>query len=186
MKRVDEPVLHKPTSVDEVLQCLIIWIGRPPVIAFYEGSRECLNLSAKLIKGSIRALRKRTDLSRYTHALSRAIRVSQPDAVVAAEWRTNLRHLRALYYTSPTGSDRQRSKLLEIARNKLVVGAMRHALRQERVIRTRGIEPTWIAVLYAEGSKSSVEQADRFNALLDAKLQNDLRTYLTQAAKQAI
>ena len=74
-------------------------------------------------------------------------------------------------------------KLLEIAQNKQVVKAMRHALRQERNPNTRRIEPTWIAVLYAEGSDASVLEADRFNALLEPEIQVVLLAYLDESAK---
>jgi hypothetical protein len=166
----------RPTSVDEFLQCLI-WPGWNPSVAFYEGSRKCLNLKAKLVRESLVALQKRSGLSRYTHALCKIVRLSQPDDDLRAAWQLNLGLLRAVFYTSAWGTKRQRMKLLEIAQNAQVVGAMRYALRQEKEIRPREIEPSWIAVLYAEGSKASVREADRYNTLLDPETQATLRTY---------
>jgi hypothetical protein len=72
-------------------------------------------------------------------------------------------------------------KLLEIADNAQVVSAMRYALRQEKEIRPKEIEPSWIAVLYAEGSKASVREADRYNAQLNPETQAALRIYHSYA-----
>jgi hypothetical protein len=176
----DIRILRRPTSVDEFMRCLI-WPGWYPGVAFDQGSRRCLNLTPGLIRSALGALGKRSDLSRYTHALTKIVRLSQPDDALKIEWRTNLRLLRALLYTSAWGTERQRAKLLEIARNSQVVAAMRHALRQELEIEPRHIEPSWIAVLYAEGSKASLRLANRHNALLKPDTQATLRTYLGQA-----
>jgi hypothetical protein len=179
MADTDSMLAHsttRPTSVDEFLRCLI-WPGWNPTVAFYEGSRKCLNLKADLVRDSLKALQKRADLSRYTHALGKIVRLSQPDEHLRAEWRLNLPLLRALFYTSPSGTKRQQIKLLEIAHNARVVSAMRYALRQEKEIQPREIEPSWIAVLYAEGSKASVQAAERYNSLLKPETQATLRTY---------
>ena len=164
------------------MRCLICH-GWDPGVVFDAGSKLCLNLKADLIRASIKALRKRSDLSRYTHALGKIVRLSQPDDVLRVEWQTNLRQLRALLYTSAYGTDRQRAKLLEIASNAQVVKAMRYALRQEREINGRDIEPSWIAVLYAEGSIASVREANRFNELLEPETQTVLRGYLGEATR---
>jgi hypothetical protein len=150
-------------------------------VAFDEGSKKCLKLKPHLIRESIEALGKRSDLSRYTLALSKIVRLSNDDDQLRIEWRTNVPQLRALLYTSAIGTARQRATLLEIARNKQVVSAMLYALQQEREIETRRIEPTWIAVLYAEGSEASVREADRFNVLLEPKLQAALLSYRNAA-----
>ena len=115
MKRTDEPFTGKPSTVDEFMRCLI-WPGWDPWVAFDQGSRKCLNLGPVLIRDSIRNLRKMKNLSRYTYALCKIVRLSQPDDVIKQEWRTNLRLLRALLYTPAVGTDLQKVKLLEIAR----------------------------------------------------------------------
>jgi hypothetical protein len=172
--------MGKPKSVDEFFNC-IIWPRWDPSVAFDEGSKDCLSLKPDLIRDSIRALKKRNDLSRYTLALTKIVRLSDPDDKIKVEWQKNLRHLRALLYTSPVGTERQRAKLIEIARNDQVVKAMRYALRQEKNINPRKIEPTWIAVLFAEGSKASIQQANRYYTLLKGDWLTNLRSYLYEA-----
>ena len=172
--------MGKPKSVDEFLSC-IIWPGWDPAVAFDEGSKDCISLKPDLIRDSIRALKKRTDLSRYTLALTKIVRLSDPDDIIKAEWQKNLRHLRALLYTSPVGTERQRAKLIEISRNDQVVKAMRYALRREKTINPKRIEPTWIAVLFAEGSKASIQQANRFYKLLKDDGLTYLRSYLEES-----
>lgn len=162
------------------MRCLI-WHGWDPSVAFDEGSKKCLKLSSHLIRESVAALRNRPELSRYTLALSKIVRLSNDDDHLRIEWRTNLPQLRALLYTSALGTARQRAKLLEIARNDQVVRAMRYALRQERDIDSRRIEPTWIAVLYAEGSEASLREANRFNVLLKPEMQAVLLSYRNAA-----
>jgi hypothetical protein len=182
MSRPSDPFLDKPTSVDEFVRCLI-WNGWDPFVAFDEGSKRCLNLKPHLIRESVRALRNRSDLSRYTHALSKVVRLSDDDDVLSVAWRANLSELRSLLHTSASGTDRQRAKLLGIARNKEVVGAMRYALRQEREIESREIEPAWIAVLYADGSAASVREANRFSALLKPETRAALLSYHGRAGR---
>lgn len=182
MNRPDSLFPHKPASVEEVMQCLF-WIGWDPSVAFDAGSKWCLNLKPHLIRESIRSLQERSDLSRYTYALSKIVEVTSDDDALRGEWKRNLSQLRSLLSTSATGTDRQRLKLLEIAKNKQVVKAMRHALQQERNPNTKRIEPSWIAVLYAEGSDASILEADRFNALLEPKIQVALRAYHDESAK---
>lgn len=177
MKRPDEPFTKKPSTVDEFIRCLI-WEGWDPGVAFDQGSRNFLNLGPALIRDSIRMLRKKKKLSRYTYALCKIVRLSQPDDVLKQEWRTNFRLLRALLYTPAVGTDLQKEKLLEIARNNQVVKAMRYALGQERKINRDKIEAGWIAVLYEEGSSASVREANRFNKYHDPETQNVLRTCL--------
>lgn len=182
MNQPSSQSLKKPTSADEVMQCLF-WIGWDPSIAFDAESKQCLNLKPHLIRESIKALRERSDLSRYTHALSKIVELTDDDDVLRVEWKKNLPQLRALMFTSARGTDHQRLKLMEIARNKQIVKAMQHALRQESMPDPRKIEPSWIAVLYADGQKASILEADRFNTLLEPKIQVDLRGYRDEAAK---
>ncbi|HSH96411.1 MAG TPA: hypothetical protein VK968_19845 [Roseimicrobium sp.] len=177
MTPADDRFLGRPASVDEFMRC-IIWPGWHANVAFTEGSKSCLNLKPSLIRPALAALSRRHDLGRYTHALCKIVRTSQPDEALQDEWRTNLPLLRALLYTSPVGTERQREKLLDIARNARVISAMRHALRKEITIDPRTVEPSWIAVLYAEHSKASVREADRFNTLLRPEMQTTLRAYL--------
>ncbi|NML47278.1 hypothetical protein HHL11_26255 [Ramlibacter sp. G-1-2-2] len=72
-------------------------------------------------------------------------------------------------------------KLLEIARNKTVVKAMQHALQQELLPDPRKVEPSWLAVLYADGTEASILEANRFNALLDPKTQAVVLGYRDEA-----
>ena len=123
-----------------------------------------MSLKPGLIRESISALSKRADLSRYTRALMKIVRLSNSDDNLKREWQRNLRQLRALAYTSAKGTGRQREKLFEISRNKQVVNAMRYALSQEIDISIRGIEPSWIAVLYADGSRASIMETTRSTA----------------------
>lgn len=183
MNQQDDRFLGKPTTADEFIRCLI-WRGWDAGVAFDEGSRRCLKLKPQLIRESVDALSKRSDLSRYTLALSKLIRLSNDDDQLRIEWQTNLPQLRALLYTSPIGRAPQRAKLLQIAGNQQVVSAMRYALQQEGQVEPKKIEPTWIAVLYAEGSEGSVREADRFNALLEPKLQAALRSYRDAATQE--
>lgn len=173
---VGHPMFQKPTSPGEFIQCLIC-PGWNPFVVFDAGSKYCLNLKPELIRESIAALRKHPELSRYTHALTRIVRTSSSDKVLKHEWQQNLRHLRALGYTSAFGTDRQREKLFEISQNQQVVKAMRYALKQEVKIKEGGIEASWIAVLYANGSSASVKEANRFSRLLDPEMQERLRGY---------
>ena len=180
MASVAQPLLRKPRTADEVLRCLI-WEGWHPSCSFVEGSRHCETIKAPLIRQAIRKLRAKRGLYRYHQALGLAIRLSGTDATVESDWRTALKLLRILEHASPIGTPRQRLLLLEVARNGRVVQAMRRALKTERRIRRRSIEPTWIAVLYAEGSAASVAVADRFNAHLSLERQNQMRGYLPEA-----
>jgi len=180
MNQIGGPPLKNPTSADEVLQCLI-WVGWDPSVAFDLGSKRCLNLKPNLIRESIEALRDRSDLSRYTYALTKIVDLTQADAELRTEWKSNLSQLRALMATSAIGTDRQRMRLLEIARNKRVVAAMRHALEQERDPNPKKVEPSWVAVLYADGTDASIAEADRFNMLLRPDTQAALLRYRHEA-----
>lgn len=174
------PSPKKPTSADEVMQCLF-WAGWDPSVAFDAGAKQCLNLKPHLIRESIKVLLERSDLSRYTYALSKIVELTDDDDALRAKWKENLAQLRVLMFTSAVGTDRQRAKLMKIARNKQVVRAMRHALQQENDPNPRKVEPTWIAVLYADGTNASIQEADRFNALLDPKIQAALLSYRDEA-----
>lgn len=176
MNQIEGPPFKNPTSVDEVLQCLI-WVGWDPNVSFDLGSKRCLNLKPNLIRESIKALRDRADLSRYTYALTKIVDLTQADEALRAEWKSNLPQLRALMATSAIGTDCQRMRLLEIARNKRVVEAMRHALRQEPDPNPKKVEPSWVAVLYADGTNASIAEADRFNVLLRPETQAALHRY---------
>jgi len=176
-KIAGHPLFMKPTDPGEFIQCLIC-AGWEPSVVFDTGSKYCLNLKPGLIRESIGALRKHPGLSRYTHALTRIVRTSSSDEELKREWQQNLRLLRALFYTSAFGTDRQREKLIEISHNKQVVKAMRYALKKETTIRKGGIEASWIAVLFADGSRTSVKEANRFNCLLDPDMQEWLRGYV--------
>ena len=144
-----------------------------------EGSKQILALKAGLIRESIAALQQRKDLTDDTHALTQLVDPTDEDDVLQTEWKQNLSHLRALQYTSPVGTERQRLKLLEISQNARLVAALRYALEQDPAPNPKGISPPWIAVLYAEGSAESVRAADRLMALLKADPNDELFSYLS-------
>lgn len=176
MHPYSDQFLQKPKSAEEFIRC-IIWKGWDQWAAFDAGSKLLLSAKPQLVRESISALQERSDLTRYTHALTRIVDLSDDDEALRASWKHNLTQLRALLFTSAIGTSRQRAKLLEIAQNKQVVNAMRYALGQEREPELRRIEPTWIAVLYAEGFSLSKHEADRFNAHLPPELQALLLGY---------
>lgn len=180
MHPLGNPFHQRPKSADEFIRC-IIWADWDPSAAFDSGSKNLVGIKPQLIRDSLRLLRERPDLSRYTHALTRIVELADDDDALRESWKRNLSHLRALLYTSPIGTERQRSKLSEVAQNQQVVSAMRYALGQEAEPVPRRIEPTWIAVLYAEGSDACVREADRFNALLEPGLGARLREYKAKA-----
>ncbi len=163
------------------MQCLFR-VGWDPYVVFDVGSKQCLNLKPHLIREVVTVLRERSDLSRYTYALSEIVELADNDDALRVEWKKNLTQLRALMFTSAIGTERQRAQLFEIARNKQVVKAMQHALRQEGNPNPKKVEPSWIAVLYAEGTSESIPIADRFNALLAPKTQAVLLGYRDEAA----
>ena len=155
-----QPIYKKPSNPQEFIQCLIC-PGWNPGVVFYYGSKHCLNLKPDLVRNSITELSKHPGLSRYTYALTKIVRMSSSDEDIKREWKQNLPLLRALYYTSAFGTARQRAKLIEVSQNKQLVKAMRYALKQETKIEDKNIEGSWIAVLFAEGSKASVNIANR-------------------------
>jgi hypothetical protein len=140
-------------------------------IAFYEGAKYCRNLNASLIRDSLQSLRGHPSAGKDVRALVEAVRAEAQDEVVQASWRAAIDALRALYHTSPIGTQRERDKLITIARDKALVMAMVAAASTEQKI-----DPSWLAVFSAEGSPEALalverqfaEYAGRYQKLIDA------------------
>lgn len=146
----------RPTTSKQVIDCLS-WNGWDPRIAFYEGSRVCRRLDAKLIRETVAELRKRRALPRDVNALVEAVDPRVADQELKNDWQNAIDALRTLFRASPKGTSRERSLLLDVARNGKVVSGMQAAAKS-----ARDIDPTWIAVFIAEGSPKSRSIADRF------------------------
>jgi len=93
--------------------------------------------------------------------------MADADDTLEREWREAIDHLRVLADASPIGTSRQRGLLVGVARNKRLVRAMRSPLKTEPEI-----DPTWMAVLIAEGSPASSATVRRYR-----------RTYLPKYAE---
>jgi hypothetical protein len=148
----------RPVTPKEVIERLI-WKGWNAEIAFYEGSRVCRRLDAELIRGAVVALRKRRALSIDIRALIAAVEPSDPDEVLRRDWQDAIDGLRVLFHASPAGTSRQRQLLLGVARNRKLIAAMRVASMP-----AQSIDPTWMAVLIAEGSPESNAVVAKFTA----------------------
>jgi hypothetical protein len=146
----------RPATSELVIDCLV-WKGWNPGIAFYEGSRVCRRLDAKLIRETVAELRGLQALSRDVHALVEAVDLRVGDDELCKDWRDAIDGLRVLFHASPIGTARERNLLLNVARNPRVVSAMQVALKSEH-----RVDPTWMAVLIAEGSTKSQSIVDRF------------------------
>lgn len=107
MHPLGNPFHQKPKSADEFIRC-IIWADWDPSAAFDSGSKNLVGIKPQLIRDSLRMLRERPDLSRYTHALTRIVELSDDDDALRESWKRNLSHLRALLSASPVGTERQR------------------------------------------------------------------------------
>lgn len=160
MELVEEEFVKKPKTIEDVIRCLN-GVVMDPSIAFYEGSKFCRNISAELIKSTINSLSEKLDVPRYTLALMYSIDAEESDEELQENWRSNIDDLRVLYGTSPKGTARQAEKLINVGRNTRLVRGMCKALKSEIEIDRRAIEPTWLAVLYAEGSEQSVAEFKR-------------------------
>jgi hypothetical protein len=145
----------RPVTPEQVIEFLI-WKRWEPRIAFYEGSTACRRLDAKLIRGTISALRKRRSLPRDVRALVEAVDPGDADDDLTRAWRDGIDGLRVLFHASPKGTTRERSLLLDVARNRKLVAAMRTASTRES-----DVDPTWMAVLIADGSPESRSVVDR-------------------------
>jgi hypothetical protein len=146
----------RPKTPTQVVDCLIRE-GWDPGLVFFEGSRACRRLAAGLIRESLVELRKRPSLPRAVHALVEAVDPCESDDDVTSRWQSAIDGLRVLLHASPKGSARERGLLLDVARDPRLVAAMRAA-----VVATGETEPTWTAVLIAEGSPESSAVVDRF------------------------
>ncbi|HEY6907907.1 MAG TPA: DUF4240 domain-containing protein [Myxococcales bacterium] len=147
----------RPATARDVANFLV-WQRWDPSVAFYEGSRSCRRLAAALIRGAVPLLRKRLrHRHQEVHALVEAIDVAAADRELERRWQEAIDRLRALYHASPTGTARERSFLLDVARDRKLVGAMRVAAEA----RGEPADPTWLAVFAAEGSRGSVALVER-------------------------
>lgn len=160
MELVEDEFVKKPKTIEDVIRCLN-GIVMDPSIAFYEGSKFCRSITAELIKSTISALSEKLGVPRYTLALVYSIDTEKSDEELQENWRRNIEDLRVLYGTSPKGTARQAEKLISVGRNTQLVRGMCKALKSEIEIDRRAIEPTWLAVLYAEGSEQSVAEFKR-------------------------
>jgi hypothetical protein len=151
-----EQLPKRPTTSQQVIECLS-WKGWDARIAFYEGSRICRRLDAKLIRETVAELRKRRSLSRDVSALVEAVDPRLPDHDLKNDWQNAIDALRTLFRASPKGTSRERNLLLDVARNGKVVSGMQAAAKS-----AKDIDPTWMAVFTAEGSPTSRSIADRF------------------------
>lgn len=134
----------------EQVRDLLIREGWNQSVAFYHMAKDGRNLKAALIRGALPLLRDHPEAGKDVRTLVHAVTPEEPDEVVEAQWRSTFDALRALFRTSPIGSQRERETLLSIARDKNIVRAMVAAAVAEPKI-----DPSWIAVLSAEGSKES-------------------------------
>jgi hypothetical protein len=98
----------------------------------------------------IAALRKRRKLPKEVRALVEAVELGDADDALRRDWQQAIDGIRVLYHASPVGTARQRNQLLEVARNRKLVGALRVAATA-----ASRLDPTRMAVLIAEGSPQS-------------------------------
>jgi hypothetical protein len=141
--------LKRPATPTQVIACLICKRWHPS-IAFYNGSKACRRIGADLIRQTIGALRTRRSLPVEVRVLVETIDVTADDHECERTWRNAIDALRVLYHASAIGTGREKSLLLEVARNRRLVAGMRLASRF-----SKDIPPNWLAVFAAEGSADS-------------------------------
>jgi hypothetical protein len=91
------------------------------------------------------------------HALVKAVDPNVADHQLEMDWQTAIDGLRTLARTSPKGTSRERNLLLDVAQNRKLVLGMQAAMTS-----AADIDPTWMAVFFAEGSPKSRSIADRY------------------------
>lgn len=180
MEFIEEEYVKKPKTIEDVVRCLNGNV-MDPSIAFYEGSKFCRKITAELIRSTITSLSEKHDAPRYTLALIYSITTEVADEELQENWRRNIDDLRVLYGTSPNGTTKQAEKLISVGRNTQLVRGMCKALKTEIEIDRRAIEPTWLAVLYAEGSEQSVAEFKRIVNLLKPETIKYLEKYRGKA-----
>lgn len=162
----------RPKTPEQVRDCLI-WDGWNPSVAFYEGARDCRNLSASLIRDSLRLLRDQTAAGKDVRALVEAVSVEAVEGAIQESWKVAIDAFRSLFHTSPTGTQRERDRLISIARDEQLVIAMLVAASTETTV-----DPSWLAVFSAHGSleasaiikRQFAEYEGRYPELVDAIL----------------
>jgi hypothetical protein len=162
----------RPKTPEQVRDCLI-WDGWNSSIAFYEGAKDCRNLSASLIRDSLRLLRDHTAAGKDVRALVEAVRVDAVEDAIQESWKVAIDALRSLFHTSPIGTQRERDRLISIARDEQLVKAMIAAASTET-----NVDPSWLAVFSAHGSLEAsaivkcqfAEYEGRYPKLVDAIL----------------
>ncbi len=77
----------RPKTPEQVRDRLI-WKGWDQSIAFYEGAKDCRNLSASLIRDSLRLLRDQTAAGKEVRALVEAVRVDAAEDAIQESWKT--------------------------------------------------------------------------------------------------
>ncbi len=145
----------KPQNPQQVRE-LLVREGWNASVIFYEYSRKCRDIGADLIRRSLPLLRKEAQFGQELRVLVGVIDADQPDEVVEGCWTSSIDALRSLYRTSPIGTEREREVLLGIARNPMVVKAMIGAVQSEP-----DADPSWLAVLSAEGSPAALAIVER-------------------------
>ncbi len=143
----------------EQVRDLLIRKEWDPSTVFYDGAKDCRTIDAALIRDSQPLLRSHPAGGKDVRALVEAVSTAEPDEVVEAAWRAAIDALRALQRTSPKGTPRERKLLLGIARHRTVVRAMIVAAASEP-----DLDPSWLAVLSAEGSPESLALVRRHAA----------------------
>jgi hypothetical protein len=132
--------LERPATPTQVIACLICKRWHPS-IAFYNGSKACRRIGADLIRQTIAALRTRRSLPVEVRVLVETIDVTADDHECERTWRNAIDALRVLYHASAIGTGREKSLLLDVARNRRLVAGMRLASRF-----SKDIPHNWLAV----------------------------------------
>jgi hypothetical protein len=176
MKLSEDEWVKNPKTVDQVIQCLN-GIYLHPSIAFYEGSKFCRQIGADLIRAAIKNLKDSGQCPRYTLALINSIDVAASDEAVQEQWRRNIDDLRILYHASPVGMKREKDLLISVSRNKSLIKAMVSALDAEKGVDDRAIEPTWLAVMCAEGSPESLAKVELLKPYLNPRMAKALDAF---------
>ncbi len=140
-----------------------------PSVVFYEGSRDCRKLDAELIRRSLPLLGKTRWAGKDVRALVAAVEGLGDDEAIVATWGRAIDALRTLYGTSPIGTDREREKLIAIARDEVVVRAMHVAVAE-----VKEADPSWTAVFSAHGSRKS-------KAIVREQMRGDVHPKLVEA-----
>jgi hypothetical protein len=169
-----------PRTAREVCS-LLVRRGWQPGIVFYAGAKSCRSVDAHLIRRSLPALQRSTAAGQDVRALIEAVRAERDDAGVETAWRMTIDALRALFRTSPSGTQRERDILLAIAQTQNVVRAM------VAVAATAPqADPNWLAVFVASGAPDALTIVERHTpglAEANPRLAAAIASYTTASAE---